>query len=103
MKSSTKSFISSTFWTERIGPSAALKTLEVMKRDKTYKYISEVGDYIRSGWLKIAERNNIPIKISGLRSMPAFAIDYNNSHYFKTLITDRLLAKNILATNSVYV
>ena len=35
--------------------------------------------------------------------MPTFALDFDNSHYFKTLITDRLLAKNILATNSVYV
>ena len=33
MEAAQSTFISSTFWTERIGPSAALKTLEVMERD----------------------------------------------------------------------
>ena len=49
MTATNASFISSTFWTERIGPTAALKTLEIMKRDKTYEYISELGDYIKKG------------------------------------------------------
>ena len=31
MEAAQKTFISSTFWTERIGPTAALKTLEIMK------------------------------------------------------------------------
>ena len=35
MQAAQNSFISSTFWTERIGPSAALKTLEVMEREKS--------------------------------------------------------------------
>ena len=103
MSSSTSSFISSTFWTERIGPTAALKTLEVMKRDKVYEYISDLGDYIKKGWLQVAQRNNIPIKVFGLRSMPSFELSYDSRHYFKTFITDRLLAKQIIATNSVYV
>ena len=34
MASAQSTFISSTFWTERIGPTAALKTLEIMQREK---------------------------------------------------------------------
>ena len=34
MEAAQSTFISSTFWTERIGPAAALKTLEVMERDE---------------------------------------------------------------------
>ena len=37
MDAAQKTFISSTFWTERIGPSAALKTLEVMQKQKVGK------------------------------------------------------------------
>ena len=33
MEAAQNTFISSTFWTERIGPSAALKTLDVMERN----------------------------------------------------------------------
>ena len=32
MEECQKTFISSTFWTERIGPSAAIKTIEIMKK-----------------------------------------------------------------------
>ena len=40
------SFISSTFWTERIGPAAALKTLEVMKEIQSWKILPKVGKHI---------------------------------------------------------
>ena len=33
MESAENSFISSTFWSDRIGPAAALKTLDVMKKN----------------------------------------------------------------------
>ncbi|MEY3200845.1 MAG: hypothetical protein RIR70_395, partial [Pseudomonadota bacterium] len=36
MEAAQSSFISSTFWTERIGPAAALKTLEVMERMQSW-------------------------------------------------------------------
>ena len=35
MEAAQSTFISSTFWTERIGPSAALATLKIMKREKS--------------------------------------------------------------------
>ena len=48
------SFISSTFWTERIGPTAALKTLEVMERIKSWEKISNTGKFIKKEWNRIA-------------------------------------------------
>ena len=41
MESAQTTFISSTFWTERIGPTAALKTLEIMERIKLWEKISK--------------------------------------------------------------
>ena len=40
MSASSKTFISSTFWTERLGPSAALKTIDIMEKNKTYLHIT---------------------------------------------------------------
>ena len=48
MESAQASFISSTFWTERIGPTAALKTLEVMENIQSWKIITDIGKSIRS-------------------------------------------------------
>ena len=46
MEASKKSFISSTFWTERIGPAAALQTLESMEKLKSWEIISDIGKEI---------------------------------------------------------
>ena len=37
MSEAQESFISSTFWTERVGPTAALATLKEMKRTRSWK------------------------------------------------------------------
>ena len=50
MEAAQRTFISSTFWTERIGPSAALKTLEIMEREKSWEQITDLGVYMRKKW-----------------------------------------------------
>ena len=53
MNCAQDSFISSTFWTERIGPAAALKTLEVMKEIRSWEILPKVGEEISSSWKNI--------------------------------------------------
>jgi len=103
MEAAQSSFISSTFWTERIGPTAALKTLEVMERTRSYEVISAMGGVINAGWRELARRHELGIEISGLRALTSFAIQSPNRLAYKTLITQEMLAKGYLATNSVYV
>ena len=50
MKKAEKSFISSTFWTERVGFVAALQTLKVMKKTKSWKKLINSGKYINNQW-----------------------------------------------------
>ena len=52
MKLKSKSFISSTFWTDRIGPVAALETLKLMEKYKTWKKITSIGKN-KGIWLEI--------------------------------------------------
>lgn len=44
MNAAQKTWISSTFWTERIGPTAALATLKVMERVKSWEVITAIGN-----------------------------------------------------------
>ena len=74
MQATQDTFISSTFWTERIGPTAALKTLDVMQKKRSWEKISEKGDLIKQIWKELAKKNNIPIVISGIRPIPSFTI-----------------------------
>lgn len=102
MNSAKLSFISSTFWTDRIGFSAALATIKEMERIKSWKAITILGKKIKTFWLKTSAKYNFPIKIYGLDAMPSFDfVSYNNS-YYKAYLTQEMLKYNILATNTVY-
>ncbi len=102
MESAQTTFISSTFWTERIGPSAALKTLEVMEQLKSWEIITKQGIYLQNGWKAIADRNNIELKLNSFPSLASFNIQSKNMQKYKTLITQEMLKKGYLATNTCY-
>lgn len=103
MEAAQGTFISSTFWTERIGPTAALKTLEVMEREKSWETITETGLIIRQGWQQLADKHGLNIEHWGLPALTGFSFQSPNSLAYKTLITQEMLAKGYLAGNSVYV
>ena len=103
MEATQSTFISSTFWTERIGPVAGLKTLEIMEREKSWERITDVGEQIGKRWKKLAEKHDLPIEISGLPALVNFIIPVENWLKYKTFITQEMLKNNYLASNSVYV
>ena len=102
MESVQKTFISSTFWTERIGPSASLKTLDVMEKVSSWELITNIGSGIRQKWQELADRNNLVITQWGLPSLAGFSFASENALAYKTLITQEMLAKGYLAGNSIY-
>ncbi len=102
MKSAESSFISSTFWSERLGFIAGLATLNYMKKYKTWIKIKKTGEEIKKEWARLADKYSLKIKIFGISSIPQFVFLKNNSIY-KTYITQEMLKKNILASNIVYV
>ncbi len=103
MQSCQNTFISSTFWTERIGFVAALKTLEVMESINSWDIISAQGNKIKEGWKKISNKYSINLDIFGLDALPTFAFKHEDNLKFKTLITQEMLKKGFLAGNSCYV
>jgi glutamate-1-semialdehyde 2,1-aminomutase len=103
MEAAQSTFISSTFWTERIGPTAALKTLEVMERLKSWESITTTGLTIRHGWQSLADKHVLKIDHWGLPSLTGFTFQSPGALAYKTLITQEMLAKGYLAGNSVYV
>ncbi|NML86968.1 aminotransferase class III-fold pyridoxal phosphate-dependent enzyme [Polaromonas sp.] len=103
MEAAQSTFISSTFWTERIGPSAALKTLEVMERLQSWDTITQTGLQIRQSWQQLADKHALNIDHWGLPALTGFTFQSPNALAYKTLITQEMLAKGYLAGNSVYV
>ena len=50
MEYAQDTFISSTFWTERIGPTAAIKSLEIMRKIKSWDIVTSIGQNVQNGW-----------------------------------------------------
>ena len=61
MEATQSTFISSTFWTERIGPTAAIATLKVMERIHSWYTTTQIGHKIREGWQKLADKYELKI------------------------------------------
>ena len=102
MKYAESTFISSTFWTERIGSAAALATLELMKKIKSWEIISTIGLNIKKNWAKMANSHKLKIKIEGLDALPRFNFDSKLNLIYKTFISQEFLKKNFLAGNAIY-
>jgi glutamate-1-semialdehyde 2,1-aminomutase len=103
MEYAQSSFISSTFWTDRIGPVAALKTIEIMERDSVQGQLTETGEYINKCWSELAEHHDLDIQIYGIPSITHIGFNSGQELAIKTIITQEMLKSGYLAGNSVYV
>ena len=102
MKKAENTFISSTFWGERIGYTAALSSIQEFKRLKIFKKIETNGKLIKSIWLDLSTKHNVQIKITGTNAIPSF--EFKNNHIKKkTFLTQEMLKNKILATNMIYI
>ena len=103
MKMSRETFISSTFWSDRIGPVAALATLKEMQRTKSWNIISKKGLLIKKKLKEIANKNNLEISFKGLAPLITFDIISKNKNIIYEYITARMLQEGFLAKNVIYV
>lgn len=102
MESAQSTFISSTFWTERVGPTAALKTLEVMERERSWEKITQIGEAVTRRWVALGEKYGLPLATSGIPAITAFGFKSEHALAYKTLITQEMLSKGYLATNLLF-
>jgi glutamate-1-semialdehyde 2,1-aminomutase len=101
MEKAQDTFISSTMWTDRIGPSAALETLREMEKNKSWETITKSGLQIKKFWKKIFFKYNFKVKIGGINAIPNFVFTKNHLE-LKTLITQEMLKRKILASNMIF-
>ena len=102
MEAAQTSFISSTFWTERIGPTAALATLKVMEEIKSWEIITSIGKKVQEGWKSLASLHGLEIEVAGIPSLSTYSFKSENALAYKTLIAQEMLKKNILASTNFY-
>lgn len=103
MDAAQDTFISSTFYTERIAFAATLKSIEVYERDKVWEKQSHFGKIIQDGWKTKADEFDLKIEIGGILPMSHFTlIGDENPLVYKTFITQEMLKKGYIASNAFY-
>jgi len=95
-------FISSTYWTERIGPTAALATINKLKEKNVSEHLISIGKEIQQGWERLAQKHHLKITISGIYPLGHFSFEYKNPMVLKTLFTQLMLEQGFLATTAFY-
>lgn len=95
-------FISSTYWTDRIGPVSALATINKIENKKVPEHLAKIGKKIQDGWKESAIKNGIKIEVSGIYPLGHFSFLYDKPLILKTLFTQLMLAKGFLASNAFY-
>lgn len=103
MDAAQTSFISSTYWTERIGPTAAIATISKMQKCKVPAHLDKIGGLIGDGWKKLADNHTLDISILPPNALVSFVFNYDNEQEIKTLFTQEMLKRGFLAVPNVYV
>jgi glutamate-1-semialdehyde 2,1-aminomutase len=101
MQAAQDSFISSTYWTEKIGPTAAIATIKKMQQRNVPERLITVGQTVQDIWRQGAEEYDIPVDITGIFPLSHMAFKENPLVY-KTLFTQQMLKKGFLAPPVVY-
>lgn len=102
MSAAQETFISSTFWTERIALAATLKSIECYEKENVSEYINKIGKLVQQKWKEIAEQHGIKIKVTGIYPLSHFEFAYDNALEFKTYFTQEMLKEGFLAATGFY-
>ena len=102
MQAAQKTFISSTMWTERIGPTAALATIKKHKSVDAGKHLITVGEQIQEGWARLAQKNGLNISIGGIPPLSHFAFAHDKAQSMKAYFIQLMLEQGFLASNLFY-
>ena len=97
MEAAQSSFISSTYWTEKIGPVAALASMRKYRRESVHRHQMEAGARVREGWMSAAAGAGLAIETNSILPLIAFAFDHPKRAALATLFTQEMLDRGYLA------
>lgn len=102
MEAAQATFISSTFWTERIGPAAALATLDAMRAVDAPARVHAIGLSIQARWLDLAAALGLDLTVGGLPALANFTVPGLDPVLLKTFVTGQMLDRGFLAGLNCY-
>ncbi len=103
MEASQGTFISSTFYTERVAFAAALKNIELYENNRVWEKQIEYGKAVKNGWAELAKKHHLDIEIGGIDPLSHFSlVGKEDSLVYKTFFTQEMLKRGYLASTACY-
>ncbi len=102
MEAVPSTFISSTDWTDRMGPAAALATIRKFQRCHVSERLIEVGKQVQTEWKEVAERYHWDVRVEGMPPISHFDFRDENAPILQALFTQLMLDHGFLACDSFY-
>ncbi len=96
MQAAQSTFISSTNWTERVGPTAALATIRKYRRCQVDCHIIAIGNQVKQVWQAAAARHGLDIRVSGLPTLANFGFVSEHSQAMQTFFSVTMLGHGFL-------
>ena len=103
MEAAQTSFISSTYWTEAIGPAAALAAIRKHRDLDVASHLIRIGTRIQAGWTEAARSAGLTIHVRGIPPLSGFAFDGPRENALATLFNQEMLDRGYLASTLVYI
>ena len=101
MDAAQDSFISSTFWTERIGFAAAIATIKKYKANKVHEHLNRMGKRVQDGWMTLASKHGIKIHLSGIYPLGHICFETAPLE-LKTLFVQEMMKRGFLVSDAYY-
>ena len=96
MQAAQTTFISSTNWTDRVGPAAALATLKKYQRENAELKLIATGNRVKDIWRQAAQSHGLEIDISGLPTLANMAFKARHPIGMNTRFTIEMLKEGFL-------
>jgi glutamate-1-semialdehyde 2,1-aminomutase len=97
-----RTFISSTYWTDRIGPAAALATIKKYQRENVHLHLSAIGKTVQDFWIQAAKEADLSINVYGIYPMSYFSFNGLEAQAMMTFYVQEMLKHGFLASNRFY-
>ena len=102
MEAAQDTFISSTYWTESIGPVAALATVRKHRDADVPRHLVAVGDRLAAGWRRAAADAGLVVRLDGIPPLAGFSFEAPDALGLSTLFIQEMLRRGFLASTHVY-
>jgi glutamate-1-semialdehyde 2,1-aminomutase len=102
MEAAQTTFISSTSWSERVGPAAALATIRKHRHQSVPDHLIGIGSLVQQGWRSLARRHGLPVHVAGIPPLGHLSFAVEHPDAVRTLFTQLMLERGFLAAGGFY-